>query len=55
MLLRVSSLPQVERLDLAQHVGHVVGAQKMKAEAHDVYPILSEDLVAERAVGSALP
>jgi len=53
--LRVRLFPLVEGLDLAQYFGDVVSAQKMKAKAHDVYPILSENLVAKGAKDSDLP
>jgi hypothetical protein len=46
-------LPLVERLDFAQDCGHVVGANQMKTEAHDIYPVISEALGAEGADSSA--
>jgi hypothetical protein len=52
--LRVGLPPLVERLDLAQDIGHVVSTRRVKAKAHDVYPIIPEALVAKGAKDSAL-
>jgi len=53
--LRVRSLPLVERLDLPQDAGDVVGAKQMKVKAHHVNPIASEALVAKGTRNSLLP